>query len=87
MDVGVAFMQASRSTCRMYRCHREMLFLRTGKHSGSRELHQERFVACEVWSRRLLLTADYKLVLPKKSTLQRGLVLNVLLYMPVLRYR
>ena len=38
---------------------------------GNKAWRPERFVVCEVWSRCLLLTADYPSIMPKNLTLQR----------------
>ena len=48
-----------------------MLVLHNVKHSGNKAWRPARFVVCEVWSRCLLLTADYPSIMPKNLTLQR----------------
>jgi len=48
-----------------------MLVSHNVKHSGNKAWRPERFVVCEVWSRCLLLTADYPSIMPKNLTLQR----------------
>ena len=62
-----------------------MLVSHNVKRSGSKGWRQERFVACEVWSRFLLLTADYPLIMPKKLTLQRdGIpITSLTMYVPI----
>ena len=62
-----------------------MLVSHNVKRSGNKAWRQERFVACEVWSRRLLLTADYRSIMQEKLTLQRdGIpIVSLTMYVPL----